>query len=126
MFRSFRRIAISACLLAAAQAHATVAPSNAAQSNVVVVLNSRDATVQLLDQTSYKSLQTFAVGKEPHHLMATPDNKSLVFWAGGKLQRIEVATKKVTPIPFRVRGTRTICVASRCCRSGSSAIAPSC
>ncbi|WP_375769455.1 amidohydrolase family protein [Archangium gephyra] len=38
----------------------------------------------------------------------TPDNKSLVFWAGGKLQRIEVATKKVTPIPFRVRGTRTI------------------
>ncbi len=38
----------------------------------------------------------------------TPDNKSLVFWAGGKLHRIEVATKKVTPIPFRVRGTRTI------------------
>ena len=38
----------------------------------------------------------------------TPDNKSLVFWAGGKLHRIDVATKKVTPIPFRVRGTRTI------------------
>jgi YVTN family beta-propeller protein len=69
MFRSLRRIAISACLLAAAQA---------AQANVVVVLNSRDATVQLLDQASYKSLQTFAVGKEPHHLMATPDNKSLI------------------------------------------------
>ncbi len=78
MFRSFRRIAISACLLAAAQAHATVAQSNAAQSNVVVVLNSRDATVQLLDQATYKSLQTIAVGKEPHHLMPTPDNKSLI------------------------------------------------
>ncbi len=38
----------------------------------------------------------------------TPDNKSLVFWAGGKLQRLDVATKKVTPIPFRVRGTRTL------------------
>ena len=78
MFRSFRRIAISACLLAAAQAHATVAQSNAVQSNVVVVLNSRDATVQLLDQATYKSLQTIAVGKEPHHLMPTPDNKSLI------------------------------------------------
>jgi len=50
----------------------------AAHANVVVVLNSRDATVQLLDQASYKSLQTYSVGKEPHHLMATPDNKSLI------------------------------------------------
>jgi YVTN family beta-propeller protein len=69
MFRSLRRIALSTvCLVAAASA----------QANVVVVLNSRDATVQLLDQTTYKSLQTFAVGKEPHHLMPTPDNKSLI------------------------------------------------
>ncbi|WP_227470183.1 cytochrome D1 domain-containing protein [Massilia sp. YMA4] len=68
---------LSACLLAAfPAAQANVAPSS--QGNVVVVLNSRDATVQLLDQASYKSLQTFAVGKEPHHLMATPDNKSLI------------------------------------------------
>jgi YVTN family beta-propeller protein len=43
-----------------------------------VVLNSRDATVQLLDQATYKTLSTFSVGKEPHHLMATPDNKSLI------------------------------------------------
>jgi len=49
-----------------------------AQANVVVVLNSRDATVQLLDQATYQSLSTFPVGKEPHHLMATPDNKSLI------------------------------------------------
>ncbi|MFZ6648391.1 cytochrome D1 domain-containing protein [Undibacterium sp. TJN25] len=47
-------------------------------ANVVVVLNSRDATVSLLDQNTYKELSTFAVGKEPHHLMATPDNKSLI------------------------------------------------
>jgi YVTN family beta-propeller protein len=69
MFRSLRRIVLSTvCLGAAAMA----------QANVVVVLNSRDATVQLLDQATYKSLQTFSVGKEPHHLMATPDNKSLI------------------------------------------------
>ncbi|NOJ80595.1 amidohydrolase family protein [Myxococcus xanthus] len=43
----------------------------------------------------------------------TPDNKAIVFWAGGKLHRIDVATKKVTPIAFRVRGTRTIFEAVR-------------
>jgi YVTN family beta-propeller protein len=51
---------------------------SAAQSNVVVVLNSRDATVSLLDQQTYKEISTFPIGKEPHHLMATPDNKSLI------------------------------------------------
>ena len=69
MFRSIRSAAVFMGLLAGVQA---------VQANVVVVLNSRDATVQLLDQESYKSLQTFPVGKEPHHLMATPDNKSLI------------------------------------------------
>lgn len=73
MFRSIRSIVrstvVAAGLLCAVQA---------AQANVVVVLNSRDATVQLLDQATYRSLQTFPVGKEPHHLMATPDNKSLI------------------------------------------------
>ena len=50
----------------------------AAHANVVVVLNSRDATVQLLDQETGADNGTFAVGKEPHHLMATPDNKSVI------------------------------------------------
>jgi len=49
-----------------------------AHANVVVVLNSRDATVSLLDQVTYQEISSFAVGKEPHHLMATPDNKSLI------------------------------------------------
>jgi YVTN family beta-propeller protein len=49
-----------------------------AQSPVVVVLNSRDATIQLLDQDTQRDLGTIPVGKEPHHLMATPDNKSLI------------------------------------------------
>lgn len=52
--------------------------SAAAQAGVVVVLNSRDASVTLLDQDTYKELGVIPVGKEPHHLMATPDNKSLI------------------------------------------------
>lgn len=74
MFSCLRRIVFSCvCAVSAVQAVQAAAPSN-----VVVVLNSRDATVQLLDQATYKDLSTFPVGKEPHHLMATPDNKSLI------------------------------------------------
>ncbi|WP_338771124.1 cytochrome D1 domain-containing protein [Massilia sp. METH4] len=71
MFRSIRRLLATGLI-------GMLAVTEAAHANVVVVLNSRDATVQLLDQGSHKSLQTFPVGKEPHHLMATPDNKSLI------------------------------------------------
>jgi YVTN family beta-propeller protein len=56
------------CMLAGAVAHA----------NVVVVLNSRDASVSLIDQATHQQVGTLSVGKEPHHLMATPDNKSLI------------------------------------------------
>ena len=49
-----------------------------AHATVVVVLNSRDATVSLIDQATHNEIETFSIGKEPHHLMATPDNKSLI------------------------------------------------
>lgn len=49
-----------------------------ASNHVVVVLNSGDASITLIDQSTQQPLQTFAVGKEPHHLMATPDNQSLI------------------------------------------------
>ena len=70
MFRSLRRLVFSSLCLVSAM--------STAQAEVVVVLNSRDATVQLLDQKTYAPLSTFAVGKEPHHLMETPDGKSLI------------------------------------------------
>ncbi|MBY4946842.1 beta-propeller fold lactonase family protein [Cupriavidus respiraculi] len=49
-----------------------------ALAEVVVVLNSGDASVTLIDRDTQKVLETFPVGKEPHHLIATPDNKSLI------------------------------------------------
>ena len=70
MFRSLRRLVFSSLCL--------VSAISTAQAEVVVVLNSRDATVQLLDQKTYAPLSTFAVGKEPHPLMETPDGKSLI------------------------------------------------
>ncbi|WP_034297268.1 cytochrome D1 domain-containing protein [Herbaspirillum sp. RV1423] len=66
--RFSRLILLALCVLLNAPVYA----------NVVVVLNSGDATVSLLDQATYKEINTFSVGKEPHHLMATPDNKSLI------------------------------------------------
>jgi len=49
-----------------------------AQAGVVVVLNSGDASVSLLDQDKRTELRRYEVGKEPHHLMATPDGKTLI------------------------------------------------
>jgi imidazolonepropionase-like amidohydrolase/Tol biopolymer transport system component len=43
----------------------------------------------------------------------TPDSGHLVFWAGGKLKRIDVETGEVEDIPFRVRDTRTVLDAPR-------------
>lgn len=68
-----------------------------ARASVVVVLNSRDATVELLDQATYAPLSTFSVGKEPHHLMSTPDNKSLIVASsvGNELIFLDPATGQV-------------------------------
>jgi YVTN family beta-propeller protein len=49
-----------------------------AMAGVVVVLNSGDATISLIDQDTRTEIRRYPVGKEPHHLMATPDGKSLI------------------------------------------------
>jgi Tol biopolymer transport system component/imidazolonepropionase-like amidohydrolase len=38
----------------------------------------------------------------------TPDNRSIVFWADGRIQRVEVASGTVSDIPFHVADTRRI------------------
>jgi imidazolonepropionase-like amidohydrolase/Tol biopolymer transport system component len=43
----------------------------------------------------------------------TPDDKSLVFWAGGKIRRLDVASRKVADIPFHVHTTRQVTQAVR-------------
>ena len=43
----------------------------------------------------------------------TPDSRSIVFWAGGGIKRVDVATREMTEIPFRVTDTRTVHDASR-------------
>ncbi|MEN9316665.1 MAG: hypothetical protein RIS35_3058 [Pseudomonadota bacterium] len=49
-----------------------------ALAQVVVVLNSRDASVSLIDQKTFTEVGRIQVGKEPHHLYPKPDGKSLI------------------------------------------------
>ena len=38
----------------------------------------------------------------------TPDNRSIVFWADGRIQRVEVASQTVADIPFHIADTRRV------------------
>ena len=49
-----------------------------ANGPVAVVLNSRDASVSLIDMKTFAEVGRVDVGKEPHHLYPTPDGKSLI------------------------------------------------
>ena len=44
----------------------------------IFVLNSLDATVSVLDPVKFTEVKRIPVGKEPHHLYLTPDEKSLL------------------------------------------------
>ncbi len=43
----------------------------------------------------------------------TPDSKSVVLWAGGKIRRVDVASKQVAEIPFHVKDSRKAATAVR-------------
>ena len=73
MTESVRRSGVCAAVLAAMMVWVTQATAD-----VVVVLNSGDANVSVIDPVARKELRRFDVGKEPHHLMLTSDARSLI------------------------------------------------
>ena len=52
--------------------------------------------------------ETWAVHGVYPGMSWTPDGRSIVFWAGGGIKRIDVASKAVSDIPFHVTGTRFV------------------
>ncbi len=50
----------------------------AAMAENVVVLDSGEAKINLIDEAARKVVATMPAGKEPHHLMVTPDGKTLI------------------------------------------------
>ncbi len=57
---------------------AVLGVTSAAYASDVIVLNSAEASLSLIDQNSRRVVATVPTGKEPHHLMATPDGASLI------------------------------------------------
>ena len=63
----------------------------------IFVLNSQDADVSVVDPATFAVTRRIAVGKEPHHLYLTPDEKSLIVAnaAGNSLTFIDPASGAV-------------------------------
>ena len=49
-----------------------------ARAEIAVVLNSGEGSISLLDTVAMREIKRFYIGKEPHHLMATPDDQYLI------------------------------------------------
>ncbi|SIO60511.1 beta-propeller fold lactonase family protein [Paraburkholderia phenazinium] len=77
-----RKFSLRSLTVGAAFAAGTVLASSlfspSAHANNVIVLNSGEATLSLIDEATHQVVGTVPTGKEPHHLMATPDNSSLI------------------------------------------------
>ncbi len=57
--------------------------------------------------------ETWAVHGVYPAMAWTPDGKSLVFWAQGRLRRLDVASGQAAEVPFRVKSVRRIAEAVR-------------
>jgi len=55
-----------------------VAPAAAADGDRVIVLDSGESALTLIDEATRKVVGKEPTGKEPHHLMITPDGKTLL------------------------------------------------
>ncbi len=69
---SSRLAAFFVAFLSASCLHAT------AQTPPILVLNSLDASVSVIDPATWKETRRIPTGKEPHHLYLTPDEKSVI------------------------------------------------
>lgn len=58
-------------------------PAAFAQTAPILVLNSLDADVSVIDPVSWRELRRLPTGKEPHHLYLTPDEKSVIVGNAG-------------------------------------------
>lgn len=76
---------------------AAAAAATARGLRPIFVLNSLDANVSVIDPVSFTELRRIPVGKEPHHLYLTPDEKSLLVAnaAGDTLTFIDPVTAQV-------------------------------
>ncbi len=88
VFSLFRGATLAAAMLVAAPAWA---------GGVAFVINSRGPSVSMVDMTTHKELGRIPTLREPHHLMLTPDGKSLLIGdtAGNQMMFLDPVTGEV-------------------------------
>ena len=69
--------------------------------------------IKLYDGLDRDMQETWAIHGVYPTLSWTPDNRSLVFWAGGEIKQLDIADKKVKTIPFSVSTQKQIQTAVR-------------
>ncbi|MDE3273958.1 amidohydrolase family protein [Pseudoalteromonas sp. SSM20] len=57
--------------------------------------------------------ETWAIHGVYTSIAWTPDNEELIFWAGGKIHKLDVESKKVSDIPFEVETSKKLQTALR-------------
>ncbi len=87
---------LSVALLAAVSSQAQTVPP-------IFLLNSRDATISVIDPASWKETKRIPTGKEPHHLYMTPDQKSLIV-ANALSDSLMFVDPKTAEVQRTVRG----------------------
>ncbi|PLZ03928.1 hypothetical protein CY652_02840 [Burkholderia sp. WAC0059] len=75
VLQSLARTCAAAVLLSGGLAWGAAQPPD---NDRVIVLDSGEADLSLVDETTHKVVATEPTGKEPHHLMITPDGQSLI------------------------------------------------
>lgn len=89
--RGAARLLTAALLVAALLAAAAAGPALAKDA---VVLNSDDDSLSVVDTATYKEVSRTYIGRAPHHLIVTPDGKTLIIALaeGNELAFVDRAT----------------------------------
>ncbi|MFD0667567.1 YncE family protein [Ramlibacter sp. MAHUQ-53] len=92
---------------AAAQTAPATAPAAAAAAvpakSPIFVLNSLDASVSVIDPSTWTETRRLPTGKEPHHLYLTPDEKSVIV-ANALADSLTFIDPKTAEVQRTVRG----------------------
>jgi len=67
----------------------------------------------LYDQLDRDMQETWAIHGVYPNIAWMPDSKSIVFWAGGRIWRIDICSKVVSPIPLHIKTNRKVIKALR-------------
>ncbi|WP_037552423.1 amidohydrolase family protein [Sphingomonas sp. URHD0057] len=78
------------------------------KSNLMLLDIASGRIDSLTDGLERDMQETWAIHNVYPGISWTPDGRSIVYWAGGHIHRIDVATKAVTDIPFHVTGSRFV------------------